>query len=350
MKLSDFDYNFPKELIALVPVERRDSSRLLVIDRVFGRIEHRVFTDLPFYLKKGDVVVINDTKVVPAALKATLDLRISGSAVDILVLERLDNKIARCLVKPSKKFKLGTKIAFDGNGISAEVIERYPSTVLRFSCLIDDLLEKKGRMPLPPYIKREPQKRDFETYQTVYAKNPGAVAAPTAGLHFTKDVLRKIAKKGANTANITLHVGYGTFRPVRCENVVGHNMHKEWFSVPRETIAALNQVRKNNSRILAVGTTSCRVLETIGQQHVWETGKLGNWETKKLDGYTDIFIYPPYEFKLTDMLLTNFHLPKTTLLMLVSAFCGRDLMMKAYREAIERRYRLFSYGDAMLII
>ncbi len=350
MKLSDFDYVFPKELIAYRPVLKRDESMLLVLSKSTGRIQHKRFKDLIDYINKDDCVILNDTKVVPAALEA----RRSGGA-SILVLERIDDKTARCLVKPSKKFKKDAKVFFN-NDATATVLEERPFKILKFSCPIDDLLEKEGRMPLPPYIKRKPDKEDIARYQTVYANKIGAVAAPTAGLHFTDDILSTISrrgvdveyitlkgilKKGACISSVTLHVGWGTFRPVRCEDINDHKMHPEQFGVFGQTIKAINQARKNNGRILAVGTTSCRVLETIGRTRPMPAFA---------GGCTDLFIYPPYQFKLTDMLLTNFHQPKSTLLMLVSAFCGHDLMKEAYRQAVEKRYRLFSYGDAMLIV
>jgi len=333
MKLSDFDYSFPKELIALRPLKRRDESRLLVINRVDKKIEHKRFSDLPSYLKKSDALILNNTKVLPVSLEAVLD---NSKPVDILVLEKIDTVTAKCLVKPAKKFRKDIKIFFKNNA-SATVLEEYPDKILQFNLPVDELLKKEGQMPLPPYIKRKADKNDFDTYQTVYAKDEGAVAAPTAGLHFTKDVLDEISKKGSTLGFVTLHVGYGTFKPVRNENIIKHKMHSERFFISEDVIDLINKTRKSGGRILAVGTTSCRVLETIAGSGA-------------KTGATDLFIYPPYQFKLADMLLTNFHLPKTTLLMLVAAFCGYDLMMKAYQEAIENRYRLFSYGDAMLII
>lgn len=317
---------------------RRDESCLLVIDRSSGRIHHRVFTDLAGYLKKEDCLVLNDTKVMPVSLTAAVGNNGFSRKTDILVLEKTGSDTAACLVKPARKFKKDTEVFF-GKTLSATVIEEYPRKVLRFSCPVDKLLKEQGRMPLPPYIKREPDKSDFQTYQTVYAKNKGAVAAPTAGLHFTKAVLNDISKKGIAIEYVTLHVGYGTFRPVRSEDISEHKMHREWFTVSKKTIDAVKKSKRSGAKVVAVGTTSCRVLETIAKERI----------LKPKTGYTNLFIHPPYKFKLTDMLLTNFHLPKTTLLMLVSAFCGHDLMMQAYREAIERQYRLFSYGDAMLI-
>jgi S-adenosylmethionine:tRNA ribosyltransferase-isomerase len=269
----------------------------------------------------------------------------------MLVLERTDSHTVRCLAKPAKKFKKGVKIFFP-DGTSATVIEDGSPKTLEFARPIDEMLKAHGSMPLPPYIKREPDKQDFDAYQTVYARNEGAVAAPTAGLHFTADVLKAISKKNAKTAFVTLHVGWGTFRPVRCDDIAGHRMHKERFSVPQETMDAVMDARRKGGRILAVGTTTCRVLETIARRGhpAAEDNCLVAGCPRDCEGETDLFIYPPYQFRLTDMLLTNFHLPRTTLLMLVSAFCGYDLMMKAYKEAIEKRYRLFSYGDAMLIV
>jgi len=351
-KLSDYDYSFPKELIALRPLKRRDSSRLLVVDRSDGEIMHKSFTDLTFYLKKNDALILNNTKVLPVSLTGVLD---NGKAVNILILEKIDAVTAKCLVKPAKKFKKGAKIFFENKKI-ATVLEEYPSKVLDFSCHIDDLLKDQGSMPLPPYIKRDADKSDFSTYQTVYAKEEGAVAAPTAGLHFTKDILTGISKVGVNIDYVTLHVGYGTFKPVREEDIRQHKMHSEKFNVSEKTIDLIERTRKNSGKILAAGTTSCRVLETIAKNNVGTGpcacpyGIKGDRRGSPLQGETNLFIYPPYKFKLTDMLLTNFHLPKTTLLMLVAAFCGYDLMMKAYKEAVENRYRLFSYGDAMLII
>jgi len=340
LRLSDFDYEFPKELIAYKPLQRRDESRLLIIDRQTAKVSHKIFSDIKQYLRKSDLVVLNDTKVLPAELSAEF---VNKSKAELLVLEKISRNTAKCLVKPARKFKIGARIKFSNN-TTADVLEDYPEKILKFSSPVDILLKRIGKMPLPPYIKRESDKSDFKTYQTIYAKTPGAVAAPTAGLHFTREVLKDFAQKGVNTAHITLHVGYGTFKPVRCEDITEHKMHSESFSVSKKAIDSINETRKKGGKILAVGTTSCRVLETIAQAGV------GNRHACSLQGKTDIFIYPPYEFKLTDMLLTNFHLPKTTLLMLVAAFCGYDLMMKAYKEAVEKKYRLFSYGDAMLII
>jgi len=339
-ELSDYDYDFPKELIAYKPMPRRDESRLLVIDRKTAVIAHNKFSDIINYLCKNDLVVLNNTKVLPAELSVEFT---NGTKGELLVIEKIDKNTAKCLVKPARKFKDNAEVVFS-NGATAKVLESCPEKILKFSCSIDGLLKKIGKMPLPPYIKRESRKADFKTYQTIYAKNAGAVAAPTAGLHFTKKVLKNIAEKGVNTAYVTLHVGYGTFKPVRDENITKHKIHSEQFSVPEKTIDLINKTREKGGRILAVGTTSCRVLETIVND------KCRGEVTSPLQGETNLFIYPPYKFKLTDMLLTNFHMPKTTLLMLVAAFCGYDLMVKAYKEAIERQYRLFSYGDAMLII
>jgi len=338
--LNDFDYSFQKELIAYHPMPRRDESRLLIIDRKTKNIKHKKFSDIVKYLRRRDLVILNDTKVLPAALEGRVQG--SGYRVQMLVLEKISDDAARCLVKPAKKFKKDAVILFS-NGSIATVIEQFPNKILRFSCSVDGLLKKIGKMPLPPYIKRESVKSDFKTYQTVYAVNTGAVAAPTAGLHFTKNILNKISRKGSNIARVTLHIGHGTFKPVRSNDIAKHSMHSEQFSTPKETINLINTTRKNKGRILAVGTTSCRVLETVARR-----GHL--LKRCPREGSTDIFIYPPYKFRLTDMLLTNFHLPKTTLLMLVAAFCGYDLMMQAYKQAIEKKYRLFSYGDAMLII
>jgi len=340
LRLSDFDYDLPGELIAQYPTKRRDESRLLVLHRDTGRIEHRVFKDIVGYFNKGDLLVLNNTKVVPARLVGKKE---TGGKIEILILD------ARCsmldarknehevLLKPARGCKKGSRLIFGNGELKAEVTRvengrRY----LRFECNgdLEGLLEKTGKMPLPPYIKREPTLSDRERYQTVYAEKAGAIAAPTAGLHFTEDLLSRISGKGVDTEYITLHVGWGTFKPVRCEEVREHQMEKEYFEVEDKVVERL---AKPGAKTIAVGTTACRVLETLAMKDMRH-------------GWTDLFIHPPYRFKTVDALLTNFHLPMTTLLMLVSAFCGRELLFKAYHEAIEKKYRFYSYGDAMLIL
>lgn len=338
MDLASFDYNLPKELIAQYPSERRDSSRLLVLHRKTKEIEHRVFKDIVEYFSKGDLVLLNDTKVVPARLYGRKEE--TGGRVEALVLnagEKFKVKGERSeyevLLKPARGCRVGSRLIF-GDGRLKATLDRIENgrRFLRFECNgdLEELLDEFGEMPLPPYIKRDNVALDSERYQTVYAAKKGAVAAPTAGLHFTKDLLGQIAKKGVDVDYITLHVGYGTFKPVKCEDITGHKMEKEYFQIDNKVIEKINSLKP---RTVAVGTTTCRALETL-----------------KAKGWTDLFIYPPYEFKVVNALLTNFHLPRTTLLMLVSAFCGRELLLQAYKEAIDKKYRFYSYGDAMLIV
>lgn len=337
MDLVEFNYNLPKELVAQYPIEKRDASRLLVIDRANKKIYHKNFVDLSEHLSGGDCVILNDTKVIPARL---IGKRKTGGLVDVLLLEKKNNNTYSCLIKP-KRLKNGERINFTNGKFSARFIDTGTSAKkLQFECngKLQGMIEKYGLMPLPPYIKRMPEKLDKKTYQTIYAKNPGAIAAPTAGLHFTREVFENLKKKGINTAFITLHVGWATFRPVRCENIEQHRIEKEYFKINKKTAEIINKTKENGKKVLAVGTTTCRVLESVPDS------------LNQQDGFTDLFIYPPYKFKIVDMLLTNFHLPKTTLLMLVSAFCPKKLLFKAYREAIDRKYRFYSYGDAMLIV
>ncbi|MBU4311283.1 MAG: tRNA preQ1(34) S-adenosylmethionine ribosyltransferase-isomerase QueA [Candidatus Omnitrophica bacterium] len=344
MKLIDFDYNLPKELIAQYPSEKRDGSRLLVLHRDNGRIEHRIFKDIVEYLRKDDTLVLNNTKVVPARLYGKKE---SGGKVEALVLNKKEDSEYEVLLKPARGCNVGNKLIFGNGELKAEVagIENSRRS-LRFECNGDfeALLEKLGEMPLPPYIKRKNVSSDKERYQTVYAAKKGAVAAPTAGLHFTRDVLSRIAEKSVDIEYVTLHVGYGTFKPVKCEDPTNHKMEKEYFEISAETFEKL---KNKKGRTIAVGTTTCRALETLSKAKPWTSGcprlSLGQ-------GWTDLFIYPPYKFKAVDALLTNFHLPRTTLLMLVSAFCGRELLLKAYEEAVKEKYRFYSYGDAMLIL
>jgi len=338
MKLSDFDYNLPKELIAQHPSEKRDESRLLVLHRDTGRIEHRIFKDIVDYFCKDDLLVLNNTKVVPARL---LGRKESGGKIEALVLQGQE-----VLLKPSRGCKVGTKLIFGDGELRAEVARiENGRRFLKFECNgnFDELLDRFGKMPLPPYIKREAEDADKDRYQTVYALKKGAVAAPTAGLHFTKDILSRITDKGIDVEHVTLHVGYGTFKPVKCDDVTKHEMEKEYFEIKPEVAKKL-QHRKG--RTIAIGTTTCRVLETLSDR----VGRPTRSTYAVGQGWTGLFIHPPYRFKAVDALLTNFHLPRTTLLMLVSAFCGRDLLLRAYDEAVKEKYRFYSYGDAMLIL
>ena len=339
MKLSDFDYYLPKELIAQEPKASRDASRLLVVDRKTGTISHRSFRDLAGYFKPPELLVLNNTRVIPARLlgvkKDTL------GKVDVLLAERLSDKRFKVLIKPH--LKIGGELIFNHGTIRAQLVE---DKCLEFkNALPAEALKKIGLMPLPPYIKRQPGKRDGLRYQTVYARNPGAIAAPTAGLHFTRELLKKIEEKEVKLAHITLHVGVGTFKPVRSEDIRNHIMEPEEFNISRKTIKDIITIREKGGRVFAVGTTTTRALET-------SAAIFTNHEapTTKHCGHTNLFIYPGYKFKLVDCLLTNFHLPKTTLLMLACAFAGRGLIMQAYQEAIKEKYRFYSYGDAMLIL
>ena len=340
MKTSDFYYDLPQELIAQTPLERRDTSRLMVLDPQTQEIEHRHFFDLIDYLEPGDCLVMNDSRVLPARL---LGKRIpTGGAVEVLLLTDKGNKTWECLVKPGRKLHEGTRISFGDGMLIAEVSEVLESgnRLVRFEYegIFLELLEQLGKMPLPPYIKEELE--DGERYQTVYSRVTGSAAAPTAGLHFTKELLERIAAKGVNLAYITLHVGLGTFRPVKVDDVTQHHMHSEFCMISAETAELLNKTRKAGKRIVCVGTTSCRTLESLADE---------NGVFTERSAWTDIFIYPGYKFRAMDALVTNFHLPESTLIMLVSAFAGYDFIMRAYREAVEERYRFFSFGDAMFI-
>lgn len=337
MHLSEFDYYLPKELVAQNPSERRDSSRLMVVDRKQGNVSHKSFGSLAEYLQADDLLALNDTKVIPARIighkKDTL------GKVDALLSHRISGRKFRALIKPS--LNIGQEVIFGHGTIKGTLTEE---KILEFNKeLTTELLERIGVMPLPPYIKRIPARTDQERYQTVYAKNPGAIASPTAGLHFTKKLLQEIKDRSVNVASVTLHVGIGTFRPVKCLDVRQHLMEKEAFSIPARTISAIRSAKEKGKRIFAVGTTTTRALESAaaGGRRVAAGGR---------KGYTNIFIYPGYKFKVVDCLLTNFHLPKTTLFLLVCAFAGRDLIMRSYQEAIREKYRFYSYGDAMLII
>ncbi|MDK2899542.1 MAG: S-adenosylmethionine:tRNA ribosyltransferase-isomerase [Thermosipho sp. (in: thermotogales)] len=334
MKLSDFDYYLPEELIAQTPAEPRDSSRLMVLNRKEKTIEHRIFRDIVEYLSPGDLLVRNITKVIPARLHGVKE---TGARVEILLLEKISEGVWEALVKPGSKVKKGTKIILsEGIEVICKDYSQQGARILEFNCS-DDKLFELGNAPLPPYIKN--QKVPFERYQTVYSKETGSVAAPTAGLHFTEELLERLRNKGVEFADLILHVGLGTFRPVKVEDIREHKMHSERYYVPAETVKKIRETRKNKGRIIAVGTTSVRTLETIA--------RLPNQES--YHGKTDIFIYPPFEFKLTDAIITNFHLPKSTLLMLVSAFAGKDFILEAYNTAVKMKYRFFSLGDACFI-
>jgi len=358
MKLSDFDYDLPKELIAQHPAEKRDESRLLVLHKDTGKIEHRVFRDIIEYLNPGDLLVLNNTKVLPAKF---LGRKETGGKIEALVLNAGEGSRVKgeyeVLLKPARGCNIGSKIIFGNGELNAEVTRiENGRRFLKFDCNgnLEKALNKLGQMPLPPYIKRQTNDSDIERYQTVYASKNGAVAAPTAGLHFTKKVLEDISEKRVDVEYVTLHVGYGTFKPVSNENITEHEMEKEYFEIERKVI---EDIRNRDGRLIAVGTTSTRVLESkeiaslvsLARNDV-ESGHCEAKPKQSYEGWTDLFIYPGYEFKVVGALLTNFHLPKTTLLMLVAAFCGRELLFKTYQEAIREKYRFYSYGDAMLII
>jgi S-adenosylmethionine:tRNA ribosyltransferase-isomerase len=340
MKTSDFYYDLPQELIAQDPLMDRAGSKLLVLDKETGKTEHHSFRDIKSFLVKGDCLVLNDTKVLPARLMGVREE--TGAIIEVLLLKRKMNDVWETLVKPGKKTKIGTKIIF-GEGLLIgqvqDIIEEGNRLIqFQYKGIFEEVLDQLGQMPLPPYITHE--LKDKNRYQTVYAKNDGSAAAPTAGLHFTKNLMQEIEDMGVNIAYVTLHVGLGTFRPVKVEDVTKHHMHTEYYEVPAETADIVNQTKQSGHRVIAVGTTSCRTLESA-------TNSNGILEVKS--GDTDIFIYPGYHFKMTDALLTNFHLPESTLLMLVSALAGKDSIMMTYEEAIRERYRFFSFGDAMFI-
>ena len=339
MKTSDFWYDLPEELIAQTPLEQRDTSRLLVLDKQSGQVRHQHFYDIVDYLQPGDCLVMNNSRVLPARL---LGHRPTGGAVEVLLLRDLGEKKWECLCKPGRKMQVGNEVIF-GNGELTAVVTAVQEdgnriVEFRYEGIFLEVLERLGKMPLPPYIKAE--LADQERYQTVYSKEVGSAAAPTAGLHFTNDLLDKIRAKGIQTAFVTLHVGLGTFRPVKAENVLEHHMHSELCMLSQETADILNETRRNGGRIICVGTTSCRTLESLVNED-------GSFEAKSK--WTEIFIYPGYTFRAMDALITNFHLPESTLVMLVSAFAGRENVLAAYEEAVKERYRFFSFGDAMLI-
>ena len=337
MNINDFDYNLPEELIAQTPLKDRASSKLLVMDRFTGELEHKEFRDIKDYLHKGDVLVINDTKVIPARLMGVKED--TGAVIELLLLKDLGEDKWECLSRPQKRLHLGTIVKFSDE-LRAEVVELLDEGVTRVKLLYKgillEILDRLGEMPLPPYIHEKLQEKD--RYNTVYAKNIGSAAAPTAGLHFTKELLEELKNEGVTITNVTLHVGLGTFRPVEVDDIKDHHMHTEYYEMSQETADILNQAKKEGRRIIAVGTTSTRTLETI-------MNKYG--EFKECSGNTDIFIFPGYEFKAIDCLITNFHLPKSTLVMLVSAFSKKEFVLNAYNEAIKNKYRFFSFGDAM---
>lgn len=340
MKLEDFDYELPEELIAQTPLENRDSSRLLVLNKETGEVNHKHFKDIIDYLDSGDTIVINDTKVLPARLIGEKEE--TNAVIEILLLKNIENDTWECLTKPAKRVKIGTIVNFGNGLLKAKCVGIYEDGIRHMELMYDgilyEILDKLGTMPLPPYIHEKLE--DQNRYQTVYAKEVGSAAAPTAGLHFTNELLDKIKEKGINIAPVTLHVGLGTFRPVSACNITDHKMHSEYYELEQTTVDILNKTKENNKKIVVVGTTSVRVLETV-------MNKYG--ELKPCSGWTDIFIYPGYEFKIVDHLITNFHLPKSTLIMLISALAGREKVLSAYREAVNNKYRFFSFGDSMFI-
>lgn len=340
MQLSDFNYDLPQELIAQDPLEKRSDSRLMIVDREDGSIEHKHFYDIIDYVNPGDCLVINDTKVIPARLMGVKED--TGASIEVLLLKRREEKVWETLVKPGKKARVGARISFGDGLLVGEVIDivEEGNRLIRFEYegIWEELLDKLGQMPLPPYITHKLQDRN--RYQTVYAKNDGSAAAPTAGLHFTKELLEQLKEKGVEIAHVTLHVGLGTFRPVKVDNILEHHMHSEFYVVEQEEADKINAAKANGKRIISVGTTSTRTLESVADE---------NGIVRAGSGWTDIFIYPGYKFKVVDCLITNFHLPESTLLMLVSAFSSRENMLNAYEVAVSERYRFFSFGDAMFI-
>jgi S-adenosylmethionine:tRNA ribosyltransferase-isomerase len=340
LKVKDFYFDLPEELIAQHPLEKRDESRLMVVDKKTGNIEHKIFKDIVDYLEEGDCLVLNNTRVMPARLVGVKET--SGGKMEFLLLRRIDKYHWETLVKPGKRAKVGAKFIFGNGELKAEIISegKEGNRIVKFEYegIFEEVLDKLGQMPLPPYIKEK--LTDKERYQTVYSKEIGSAAAPTAGLHFTKELLKKIEEKGVKIAFVTLHVGLGTFRPVKAEIVEEHTMHSEYYVMSKETADIINSVKENGKRVIAVGTTSNRTLETIADE---------NGRVREQSGWTDIFIYPGYKFKIVDALITNFHLPESTLIMLVSAFSSKDIIMNAYKEAVEKKYRFFSFGDAMFL-
>ncbi len=340
MSVKDYDYDLPKELIAQDPLEDRSSSRLMVLDKTTGEIEHRIFKDITSYLRPGDCLVLNNTKVIPARLYGVKEG--TEAKIEILLLKRNADDVWETLVKPGKKAKIGTKIIFGDGLLVGEVIDvvEEGNRLIKFHYegIFEEILDKLGQMPLPPYITH--QLKDKNRYQTVYAKYDGSAAAPTAGLHFTPELLEQVKAMGVDIAEVTLHVGLGTFRPVKEENVLEHHMHSEFYMVSKEAAEKINHAKDAGNRVIAVGTTSTRTLESASDE---------NGRMKETSGWTEIFIYPGYQFKVIDGLITNFHLPESTLVMLVSALAGREHVLNAYKEAVKEKYRFFSFGDAMFI-
>ena len=340
MKVSDFDFDLPEELIAQHPLEKRDSSRLMVLDKNTGEIEHRSFHDVIEYLNEGDTLVLNNTRVMPARLIGEKEG--TGGKIEFLLLKRIEGDRWECLAKPGKRAKIGQKFTFGEGKLKCTVVDivEEGNRIIEFSYegIFEQVLDELGEMPLPPYITEKLE--DKERYQTVYSKEKGSAAAPTAGLHFTEELLKEIKAKGVNIAYLTLHVGLGTFRPVKVEDINEHIMHSEYYHLDKENADLINETKKRGNKVIAVGTTSTRTLETIGDE---------NGFVREQSGWTDIFIYPGYKYKVIDELITNFHLPESTLIMLVSALSGKENVMNAYNEAVKKKYRFFSFGDSMLI-
>ena len=341
MKISEFNYELPERLIAQIPIEKRDESRLMILDKEQQTIQHKTFKDILDYLEPGDCLVRNNTKVLPARLYGKKE---TGAHVEFLLLNRIEGDIWESIVRPGNKLHIGTKVIFGDGLLEAEILDTMPGGTrkvqFKYEGIFNEILDKIGLMPLPPYIHEELKEND--RYQTVYAKHEGSAAAPTAGLHFTPELLKKLEEKGVKIANVTLHVGIGTFRPVKVENIEEHDMHSEHYYIKQEDVDKINEAKNNGKRVIAIGTTSCRVLESIASQE--------NGLVQVAEGDTKIFIYPGYKFKCIDGLITNFHLPESTLLMLVSALAGKEYVMNAYKEAVEKEYRFFSFGDAMCIL
>ncbi|MDF2519967.1 MAG: S-adenosylmethionine--tRNA ribosyltransferase-isomerase [Clostridia bacterium] len=341
MNLKDFDFDLPEELIAQEPLLERDASRLLIVDKINGDVQHKTFKDIIQYLKRGDCLILNNTRVIPARLFGVK--KDTGSNIEFLLLKRIDINTWEVMLRPGKRAKVGTRFVFGEGELEAEILEIIEggNRLVRFTYegVFENVLDRLGNMPLPPYITKTLE--DKERYQTVYSKHEGSAAAPTAGLHFTPELLQKIEQMGVKIAYITLHVGLGTFRPVKVDNILEHKMHSEYFDVSQEAADIINSTKENGGRIISVGTTSTRTVESIADE---------NGHIKPCSGWTDIFIYPGYSFKVIDGLLTNFHLPESTLIMLVSALAGREHILRAYKIAVEERYRFFSFGDAMFII
>lgn len=339
-KTSDFYYDLPEKLIAQTPLKDRDHSRLLVLDKKTGQMEHKYFYDVLDYLNKGDCLVINDTKVLPARLFGVR--KDTGAVIELLLLRRIDDNKWETLVKPGKKAKKGIELIFKENLLTGKIVDVHEdgNRIIEFEYkgIFEEILDQLGEMPLPPYIHEKLE--DKNRYQTIYAKHPGSAAAPTAGLHFNDELLDKIEKKGVKLAKLTLHVGLGTFRPVKSEFISEHKMHSEYYELTNEEAEKINNAKKQGNKVISVGTTSTRTLETIGDH---------NGLVKGQKGWTDIFIFPGYKYKVVDSLVTNFHLPESTLIMLVSALCGKENILKAYKEAVDKEYRFFSFGDAMFI-